>query len=123
MAPSELFILGSLGVNQMFPRDVARGPPTRGRLGLPHLLTTQRTSQIEPLTGHIHRNDVNGKTNLSLPRQWTTHRRHLRAAPRLPEPLLSASESPLTASHPSLLNATSGSLSPQRGNINPTPHP
>jgi hypothetical protein len=37
-------ILGSLGVNRMFPRDVAHGPPTHGGLGLPHLLTIQGTS-------------------------------------------------------------------------------
>ena len=58
-------ILGSLGVNRMFPRDVAHGPPSHGGLGLPHLLTIQGTSQIELLTGHIRQNDVNGKLTLA----------------------------------------------------------
>ena len=58
-------ILGSLGVNRMFPRDVAHGPPTHGGLGLPHLLTIQGTFQIELLTGHIRQNDVNGKLTLA----------------------------------------------------------
>jgi hypothetical protein len=58
-------ILGSLGVNRMFPREVAHGPPTHGGLGLPHLLTIQGISQIELLTGHIRQNDVNGKLALA----------------------------------------------------------
>jgi hypothetical protein len=49
----------------MFPRDVAHGPPTKGGLGLPHLLTIQGTSQIELLTGHIRQNDVNCKLTLA----------------------------------------------------------
>jgi hypothetical protein len=58
-------ILGSLGVNRMFPRDVAHGPLTHGGLGLPHLLTIQGVSQIALLTGHIRQNDVNGKLTLA----------------------------------------------------------
>jgi exonuclease III len=58
-------ILGSLGVNRMFPRDVAHGPPTHGGLGLPHLLTIQGTSQLKLLTGHIRQNDVDGKLTLA----------------------------------------------------------
>jgi hypothetical protein len=58
-------ILGSLGVNRMFPRDVAHGPPTHGGLGLPHVLTIQGTSQIALLTSHIRQNDVDGKLTLA----------------------------------------------------------
>jgi hypothetical protein len=58
-------IMGSLGVNRMFPRDVAHGPLSHGGLGLPHLLTIQGTSQIALLIGHIRQNDVNGKLALA----------------------------------------------------------
>ena len=39
-------IIGSLGINRMFPRPVAYGPPSHSGLGLPHVLTIQGTSQI-----------------------------------------------------------------------------
>jgi hypothetical protein len=58
-------IIGSLGVNRMFPRDVAHGVLSHGGLGLPYLLTIQGTSQIALLIGHIRQNDVNGKLALA----------------------------------------------------------
>jgi hypothetical protein len=57
--------LGSLGVNRMFPSDVAHGPLTHCGLGLPHLLTIQGTAQIALLAGHIRQKDVNGKLTLA----------------------------------------------------------
>jgi len=59
-------ILSSLGINRMFPRAVAFGPPQYGGLGLQHLLTKQGTSQVALIIGHLREPfSDNGKISLN----------------------------------------------------------
>jgi hypothetical protein len=58
-------ILSSLGINRMFPRAVAFGPPQYGGLGLQHLLTKQGTSQVALIIGRL-REPFSDKGKISL---------------------------------------------------------
>jgi hypothetical protein len=59
-------ILSSLGINRMFQRAVAFGPPQYGGLGLQHLLTKHGTLQVALIIGHLQEPFIdNGKISLN----------------------------------------------------------